>query len=114
MTHLLLSKRELRFQLYELLDSELTENIVHLVLAYIKGAPSGAKGVSLFLVPKVLVEDEGQLGARNNVALAAGANGSEHDLYRGKLQDARYFMEWELAPVEVPCAPAQCRQPHLL
>ncbi|MCY1544894.1 Butyryl-CoA dehydrogenase [compost metagenome] len=34
-------------------------------------------------------------------ALAAGANGSEHDFYRGKLQAARYFMEWELAQVEV-------------
>ncbi len=51
-------------------DHELTENIVHLVLARIEGAPAGAKGISLFLVPKVLVDDAGQLGARNDVALA--------------------------------------------
>jgi butyryl-CoA dehydrogenase len=51
-------------------DHELTENIVHMALARIEGAPAGAKGISLFLVPKVLVDDEGRLGARNDVALA--------------------------------------------
>lgn len=51
-------------------DHELTENIVHLVLAKIKGAPAGVKGISLFIVPKILVNDDGSLGARNDVALA--------------------------------------------
>ncbi|WP_220348826.1 acyl-CoA dehydrogenase family protein [Alkalilimnicola ehrlichii] len=51
-------------------DHELTENIVHMVLARIEGAPAGAKGISLFLVPKVLVNSDGELGARNDVALA--------------------------------------------
>jgi butyryl-CoA dehydrogenase len=50
-------------------DHELTENIVHLVLARIDGAPAGVKGISLFLVPKRLVGADGQVGARNDVAL---------------------------------------------
>ena len=51
-------------------DHELTENIVHMVLARIEGAPAGVKGISLFLVPKFLVEADGRIGARNDVALA--------------------------------------------
>lgn len=51
-------------------DHELTENIVHMVLARIEGAPAGVKGISLFLVPRVLVNADGSLGARNDVALA--------------------------------------------
>jgi len=51
-------------------DHELTENIVHMVLARIEGAPAGTKGISLFLVPKFLVDANGSLGARNDVALA--------------------------------------------
>ncbi len=51
-------------------DHELTENIVHLVLARIKGAPKGIKGISLFIVPKYLVDDDGNLGERNDVSLA--------------------------------------------
>ncbi|NUT74882.1 acyl-CoA dehydrogenase [Pseudomonas sp. C1C7] len=51
-------------------DHSLTENIVHLVLARIEGAPAGTRGISLFLVPKFLVNDDGTLGARNDVALA--------------------------------------------
>jgi len=51
-------------------DQSLTANIVHMVLARIKGAPAGVKGLSLFLVPKVLVDADGRLGARNDVALA--------------------------------------------
>jgi alkylation response protein AidB-like acyl-CoA dehydrogenase len=51
-------------------DHELNENIVHLVLARIKGAPKGVKGISLFIVPKFLVNDDGTLGERNEVALA--------------------------------------------
>ncbi|MBM3103950.1 acyl-CoA dehydrogenase [Pseudomonas sp. V1] len=51
-------------------DHELTDNIVHMVLARIEGAPAGTRGISLFLVPKILVDDDGQIGARNDVALA--------------------------------------------
>jgi butyryl-CoA dehydrogenase len=51
-------------------DHELTENIVHLVLARLPDAPAGVKGISLFTVPKYHVNDDGSLGARNDVALA--------------------------------------------
>ncbi|MCJ2015404.1 acyl-CoA dehydrogenase C-terminal domain-containing protein [Methylobacterium sp. J-076] len=49
-------------------EHDLAENIVHLVLARIEGAPAGTKGISLFLVPKVLVNEDGSLGARNGVS----------------------------------------------
>lgn len=48
-------------------EHDFTENIVHLVLARLPDAPSGIKGISLFLVPKVLVEADGSLGDRNGV-----------------------------------------------
>jgi acyl-CoA dehydrogenase len=48
-------------------EHDFTDNIIHLVLARIEGAPSGIKGVSLFVVPKVLVNADGSLGARNGV-----------------------------------------------
>jgi acyl-CoA dehydrogenase len=48
-------------------EHDLTENIVHSVLARISDAPAGSKGLSLFLVPKVLVEADGTLGVRNDV-----------------------------------------------
>lgn len=51
-------------------DQSLTGNIVHMVLARIQGAPAGVKGISLFAVPKFLVNTDGTLGARNDVALA--------------------------------------------
>jgi alkylation response protein AidB-like acyl-CoA dehydrogenase len=51
-------------------DHELSENIVHLVLARIPGGPPGVKGISLFTVPKYHVNDDGSRGARNDVALA--------------------------------------------
>ncbi|WP_233805551.1 acyl-CoA dehydrogenase [Paraburkholderia sp. HP33-1] len=51
-------------------DHELSENIVHLVLARIPGGPPGVKGISLFTVPKFRVNDDGSLGERNDVALA--------------------------------------------
>lgn len=51
-------------------DQSLTDNIVHMVLARIKDAPPGVKGISLFICPKFLVNDDGSLGARNDVALA--------------------------------------------
>ena len=50
-------------------DHELSENIIHLVLARIKGAPAGVKGISLFIVPKYRVNDDGSRAARNDVAL---------------------------------------------
>jgi len=48
-------------------EHDLTENIIHLVLARIKGAPEGSKGISLFVVPKFLVNEDGSLGERNAV-----------------------------------------------
>jgi alkylation response protein AidB-like acyl-CoA dehydrogenase len=52
-------------------DHDLAENIVHLVLAKIPGGPEGIKGVSLFIVPKVMVDDDGTLGARNGVSVGS-------------------------------------------
>ncbi|UTD26659.1 acyl-CoA dehydrogenase C-terminal domain-containing protein [Bradyrhizobium sp. WD16] len=49
-------------------DQDITENIVHLVIARIEGAPAGTKGISLFVVPKFLVNADGSLGARNGVS----------------------------------------------
>lgn len=51
-------------------EHELSENIVHLVLAKIPGGPAGVKGISLFVVPKRLVNADGSLGERNDVVLA--------------------------------------------
>jgi acyl-CoA dehydrogenase len=48
-------------------DHEMAENVVHLVLARLPDAPEGVGGISLFLVPKFLVNDDGSLGARNDV-----------------------------------------------
>ena len=48
-------------------DHDMTDNIVHLVLARLPDAPPGVKGISLFLVPKILVGDDGKLGAANAV-----------------------------------------------
>ena len=52
-------------------EHDLTDNIIHLVLARITGAPAGIRGVSLFIVPKLMVEDGGGLGARNGVSCAS-------------------------------------------
>lgn len=52
-------------------DHQLADNIVHLVLARIEGAEPGTKGLSLFIVPKYLVNEDGSRGARNDVAVAA-------------------------------------------
>ncbi|MEO8722265.1 MAG: acyl-CoA dehydrogenase C-terminal domain-containing protein [Sphingobium sp.] len=49
-------------------EQDLTENIIHLVLAKTPGAPEGSKGISLFIVPKIMVNDDGSLGARNAVS----------------------------------------------
>ncbi|WP_333713928.1 acyl-CoA dehydrogenase C-terminal domain-containing protein [Yoonia sp.] len=50
-------------------EHDMAENIIHLVLAKIQGGPEGIKGVSLFIVPKFLVNDDGSLGPRNGVAV---------------------------------------------
>jgi acyl-CoA dehydrogenase len=57
-------------------EHELTDNIIHMVLARLPDAPAGTKGISLFLVPKWLVNKDGSRGARNDVICA----GVEHKL----------------------------------
>ena len=57
-------------------EHDMTDNIVHLVLARLPDAPAGTRGISLFLVPKFLVNDDGSLGARNDVRCA----GVEHKM----------------------------------
>ena len=52
-------------------EHDLTENIIHLVLAKTPGSPEGTKGISLFVVPKILVNDDGSLGDRNAVSCGA-------------------------------------------
>ena len=52
-------------------EHDLAENIIHLVLARIDGAPAGVKGISLFIVPKILVGEDGVLVARNGVSCGA-------------------------------------------
>jgi hypothetical protein len=52
-------------------EHDLSDNIIHLVLARIEGAPAGVKGISLFIVPKFLVNADGSLGARNAVSCGA-------------------------------------------
>ncbi len=52
-------------------EHDLTDNIIHLVLARLPDAPPGVKGISLFIVPKVLVNDDGSLGERNDVQVVS-------------------------------------------
>ena len=76
-------------------DHELTENIVHLVLAKIPGGPAGVKGISLFIVPKFLVEPDGNLGERNDVSLV----GLNHKMgYRGGTNTLLNFGEGTHTP----------------
>ena len=71
-------------------DHELSSNIVHLVLAKIKGAPAGVKGISLFVVPKFRLDEQGEPAQRNDVALA----GLIHKLgYRGTTSTVLTFGE---------------------
>lgn len=71
-------------------DHELSDNIIHMVLARLPNAPPGVKGISLFIVPKILVNDDGSLGARNDVALA----GLIHKMgYRGTTSTMLNFGE---------------------
>lgn len=57
-------------------EHDMAENIIHLVLARLPSAPAGTRGISLFLVPKFLINDDGSLGERNDVVCA----GIEHKL----------------------------------
>ncbi|MFT7267796.1 MAG: alkylation response protein AidB-like acyl-CoA dehydrogenase, partial [Porticoccus sp.] len=57
-------------------DHDFTDNIIHLVLARTPGAPEGVKGISLFIVPKFLINDDGEAGERNDVRCV----GVEHKL----------------------------------
>ncbi|WP_386680697.1 acyl-CoA dehydrogenase C-terminal domain-containing protein [Loktanella sp. R86503] len=50
-------------------DHDMSDNIIHLVLAKIPGGPDGIKGVSLFIVPKIIVNEDGTLGDRNGVSV---------------------------------------------
>lgn len=69
-------------------DHPLGENIVHMVLAKLPDAPPGVKGISLFIVPKFLVNEDGSLGERNDVILA----GLFHKMgYRGTTSTALNF-----------------------
>lgn len=52
-------------------EHDMSDNIIHLVLARIEGAPEGTKGISLFIVPKFMVGDDGSVGARNGVTCGA-------------------------------------------
>jgi alkylation response protein AidB-like acyl-CoA dehydrogenase len=52
-------------------EHDLTENIIHLVLAKLPDAPEGVKGISLFVVPKFLLKDDGSVGPRNGVAVGS-------------------------------------------
>jgi butyryl-CoA dehydrogenase len=76
-------------------DHELTENIVHLVLAKIPGGPPGVRGISLFVVPKYLLEADGTIGERNDV-VPAGLN---HKMgYRGTVNALLNFGEGRHTP----------------
>ena len=69
-------------------EHELAENIVHMVLARIDGAPAGTKGISLFVVPRSHVGDDGSVGARNDVRLV----GLNHKMgYRGTVNTVLSF-----------------------
>ena len=76
-------------------EHELSENIIHLVLARIPGSAAGVKGLSLFIVPKFLVNPDGSLGERNDVVLA----GLNHKMgYRGTTNTLLNFGEGAFTP----------------
>lgn len=82
-------------------DHELAENIVHLVLARLPEAPAGTRGISLFVVPKFLVEDDGTLGERNDIAIT----GLNHKLgSRGTVNTAPVFGSGAFTPGGAPGA----------
>lgn len=76
-------------------EHELSENIVHLVLAKLPGAPAGVKGISLFLVPRFLLNADGSIAERNDVVLA----GLNHKMgYRGTTNTLLNFGEGRYRP----------------
>lgn len=76
-------------------DHEISENIVHLVLAKIPGGPAGVKGISLFIVPKHTVDASGAIDERNDVTLA----GLNHKMgYRGTTNAALNFGDGQHSP----------------
>ena len=76
-------------------DHDLSETIVHMVLARMEGAPAGVKGISLFVVPKHLLDENGAPGERNDVVLA----GLNHKMgYRGTTNTLLNFGEGRHAP----------------
>jgi len=76
-------------------EHEIAQNIVHLVLARIPGAPAGVKGISLFIVPRRLVAADGTVGERNDVVLA----GLNHKMgYRGTVNTLLNFGEGRFRP----------------
>lgn len=76
-------------------DHEMSENIVHLVLARIAGAPPGTRGISLFIVPKFLLDDAGTPSERNDVVVT----GLNHKMgYRGTVNAALNFGEGRHQP----------------
>ena len=84
-------------------EHEITENIVHLVLARIEGAPAGTKGISLFIVPKFLLNADGSAGAKNGVVLG----GLIHKMgWRGTCSTLLNFGE------QGPCVGYLVGEPH--
>lgn len=84
-------------------EHELAENIIHLVLARVRGAPAGVKGISMFIVPKYRLDAEGNPAERNGIALA----GLIHKLgYRGTTSTALSFGDDE------PCHGYLVGEPH--
>jgi alkylation response protein AidB-like acyl-CoA dehydrogenase len=82
-------------------EHELTDNIVNLVLAKIPGGPAGTKGISLFIVPKYLVDSDGSIGERNDVVLA----GLNHKMgQRGITNTVLNFGEGKFTPGGKPGA----------
>ncbi len=82
-------------------EHELTENIVNLVLAKIPGGPAGTKGISLFIVPKYLINADGTIGERNDVALV----GLNHKMgQRGLTNTVLNIGEGTFTPGEKPGA----------
>jgi alkylation response protein AidB-like acyl-CoA dehydrogenase len=82
-------------------EHELTENIVNLVLAKIPGSAAGTKGISLFIVPKYLVDADGRIGERNDVALV----GLNHKMgQRGTTNTVLNFGEGAFTPAGKPGA----------
>lgn len=82
-------------------DHELSDNIVHLVLARTPGGPVGVKGISLFIVPRFLPDENGDPGERNDVAMA----GLNHKMgYRGTTNTVLVFGEGYRTPAGHPGA----------